>query len=53
MDSDSERWVMDALTAVGSDAIALVIAHRQETIDRCDAVLRFGNGSDHEGDLPA
>ncbi len=56
LDSESERWVMDALTEVGSDAIALVIAHRQETIDRCDAMLRFGSGSHvdshHEDELP-
>ena len=26
------------------DRTALVIAHRQETIDKCDAILRFDDG---------
>lgn len=44
LDGESERWVMDSLTEISKSSLALVIAHRQETIDACNAVLRFDNG---------
>jgi ABC-type transport system involved in cytochrome bd biosynthesis fused ATPase/permease subunit len=44
LDSESERWEMDSLNEISQDSLALVIAHRQETIDACESVLRFDNG---------
>ena len=40
LDGESERWVMETLSDLGTTSLALVIAHRQETIDRCTAILR-------------
>ncbi len=51
LDTESERWVMDALNEIGANALALVIAHRQETIDRCDGVLRMSDGQIGADDL--
>ena len=44
LDHESESWVMDTLARISQQALTLVIAHRKETIDKCDAILRFDEG---------
>ena len=42
--AESERWVMGTLIEISDQSLALVIAHRQETIDKCNSILRFDDG---------
>ena len=44
LDRESERWVMGTLIEISDQSLALVIAHRQETIDKCNGILRFDDG---------
>ena len=44
LDNESESWVMNSLVEISKESLALVIAHRKETIDRCDGILRFEDG---------
>ena len=35
---------MGTLIEISDQSLALVIAHRQETIDKCNGILRFDDG---------
>ena len=44
LDSFTESEVMDALQGLGGEITIIMIAHRITTLERCDQVLRVGDG---------
>ena len=44
LDPDTERALLDALSASGRDRLALVIAHRLSTIERADRIVYLDRG---------
>lgn len=45
LDTVTEEGVMDAINSLGRSLTVVMIAHRLSTVDRCDRVIRLGQGS--------
>jgi len=44
LDAESERWIRDAIRAVATTALVVVITHRESTLTVCDTVVRLHAG---------
>lgn len=44
LDNETERSLMDAINALGSDLTILIIAHRLSTLKDCDLIVEIGDG---------
>lgn len=45
LDDDTEAAVMDAIDRLSGDLTIFIIAHRRSTIERCDMLIRFDDGT--------
>ena len=44
LDNDTERAVMEAINALSSDLTVLIVAHRLNTLEKCDQIIELGGG---------
>jgi ATP-binding cassette subfamily B protein len=44
LDNETERALMSAISALGSDLTILIIAHRLTTLKDCDLIVEIGDG---------
>lgn len=51
LDTETERSVMEAISALHSQKTILIIAHRASTLTRCDRMYRLEGGCVHEETL--
>ena len=52
LDTNMERGVMDAVTALQGKKTVLIVAHRLTTVERCDCLYRLEQGSIVEAGVP-
>lgn len=45
LDNDTERAVMEAINALGSDLTVLIVAHRLTTLQNCDQIIEIAHGT--------
>ena len=44
LDNDTEKAIMDSINRLHGNKTLIIIAHRLQTIEKCDAVYRIGDG---------
>ena len=44
LDGDTEQAIMDSVNSLHGRKTLIIIAHRLQTIEKCDAVYRIENG---------
>lgn len=44
LDNDTEKAIMDSINRLHGNKTLIIIAHRLQTIEKCDAVYRIGEG---------
>ena len=44
VDNDTEKAIMDSINRLHGSKTLIIIAHRLQTIEKCDAVYRIGDG---------
>jgi ATP-binding cassette subfamily B protein len=52
LDNETERAVMDAIRSLGPQMTVLVIAHRLNTLNGCDLIVRLGPGKNIQSGAP-